>query len=101
MRLLAALALALAGCAGPQTQACRGCAVPPPPREEVVVDRAGFVWIHGHWTRDGAAWRWIDGSYARERPGLVYSDGHWTERGGLVVWVDGAWTPAPRYVEDR
>lgn len=102
MRLLAALALALAGCGSPQiARTCRGCGVPPPPREEVVIDRPGYVWIHGHWARDGAEWRWIDGSYARERPGLVYRDGRWTARGGLVVWIDGGWTPEPRYVEER
>ena len=100
MRLALVLALALTGCGGARAT-CPGCAVPPPPREEVVLDRPGYVWIHGRWARDAAGWRWQDGSYARERPGMIYRDGHWTERGGLVVWVAGAWTPQPRYVGER
>jgi hypothetical protein len=65
--------------------------VPPAPREEVVVYRSGFVWVHGHWTRPGNRWEWRGGFYERERPNAVYVEGRWERRGRGHVWVDGGW----------
>jgi hypothetical protein len=65
--------------------------VPPQPREEIVVARPGFVWVHGHWTRPGRSWVWRGGYYDRVRPGHIYVDGRWERRGRGHVWVDGGW----------
>ncbi len=64
---------------------------PPPPREEVVVQRPGFLWVHGHWDRDGGRWAWRHGYYERERPGYAYHEGRWEHRGRGYVWVRGGW----------
>src|ERR1041384_3582452 len=45
---------------------------PPPAREEVVVARPGYVWIHGRWTHPGRTWVWRGGYYERERADQVY-----------------------------
>jgi hypothetical protein len=67
-------------------------AAPPPVREEIVVARPGFVWIHGHWARSPERrWVWRGGYYERERPGYAYREGHWEQRGRAHVWVDGGW----------
>jgi hypothetical protein len=67
---------------------------PPPPREEYVYYRPGYVWIHGNWVRDRyAGWRWQNGYYVRERPGYVYDHGRWDRRGRQYVWVQGTWRP--------
>ena len=65
---------------------------PPPPRQEYVRYRPGYVWISGHWVRDGGnRWRWNNGYYVRERPGYVYVPGRWERRGSNYIWVDGGW----------
>ena len=64
---------------------------PPPPREEVVVARPGYFWIHGHWYRDGGSWRWRSGYYERERADQVYNEGRWERRGNHHIWVEGSW----------
>jgi hypothetical protein len=64
---------------------------PPSPREEVVVVRPGFVWIHGRWTHPGGRWAWQSGYYERERPNQVYVEGRWERRGRGHVWIDGGW----------
>jgi hypothetical protein len=64
---------------------------PPPLREEVVVARPGFIWVHGHWTRPGGHWVWRGGYYERERPNQVYVEGRWERRGRGHVWVEGGW----------
>jgi len=92
-------ALLVAGAAVPALPAMTGCAAeaayvvdaPPAPREEVVVYRPGFVWVHGHWTRPGSTWVWRGGTYERERPGMTYVEGRWERRGRGHVWVDGGW----------
>jgi hypothetical protein len=66
-------------------------ASPPPAREEVVVARPGFFWIHGHWERPGGHWAWRSGYYERERPDHVYVEGRWERRGNGHVWVGGGW----------
>ena len=65
---------------------------PPAPREEVVVTRPGFLWIHGRWARTpDHQWVWRGGYYERERPGYAYREGRWERRGRAQVWVDGGW----------
>jgi hypothetical protein len=53
--------------------------------------RAGFVWIAGHYERDGdfIPGRWVP-SYTRA--GYAWVDGYWNGR----VWVDGYWRAAAR-----
>jgi hypothetical protein len=85
--LLLAIALAT-GCTG------RAYVVedtPPPLREEVVVYRPGYVWIHGNWARDGRRWAWRGGHFERERPNHVYVQGRWERRGPHFVWIEGGW----------
>jgi hypothetical protein len=65
--------------------------VPPPPRQEVVVYRPGFVWVHGHWTHPGRHWVWRSGYYDRVRSNAVYVEGRWERRGRGHVWIDGGW----------
>src|SRR5215831_13259430 len=83
--------------AGAAVSGCYGSAdyvayeEPPPAREEVVVARPGFVFIHGHWMRESGRWRWHDGSYVRERPGYTYEEGRWDHRDGRRVWIEGHW----------
>ena len=64
---------------------------PPPAREEVVVSRPGFVWVHGHWDRPGGHWLWRPGFYERERADQIYVEGRWERRGRGHVWVNGGW----------
>ncbi len=64
---------------------------PPPPREEVVVSRPGYFWIHGHWDRDGGRWRWLGGHYERERAGYGYTEGRWENHDGRYRWREGGW----------
>jgi hypothetical protein len=64
---------------------------PPAPREEVVVSRPGYVWVHGRWTHPGRHWLWQSGRYERERNNQVYVEGRWERRGTGHVWVDGGW----------
>lgn len=71
---------------------------PPPPREEVVVSRPGFVWIQGRWTHPGNRWAWQGGYYERERPNSVYVAGRWERRGRGHVWVNGGWQARGRVV---
>jgi hypothetical protein len=71
---------------------------PPPPREEIVTYRPGFIWIHGRWEHPGNRWAWHGGYYERERPNAVYVDGRWERRGRGHVWVDGGWRARGRVV---
>ncbi|MBL9019240.1 MAG: YXWGXW repeat-containing protein [Myxococcales bacterium] len=90
------LPLLVAGGCGSSTVRARATVAvrddaPPPAREEVMVYRPGFVWIHGHWDRDRGHWRWKPGYYERERPGYVYIQGRWEPSSRGYVWVDGRW----------
>ncbi len=64
---------------------------PPPPQEEVVVNRPGYVYVHGHWGRDGGRWRWNNGYYEHERPGYTYREGRWEHHGIGYRWHGGGW----------
>jgi hypothetical protein len=92
-RLLHALVLALGlfvalpGC----PPSLKNYDVPPPPHEEIVVVRPGYVWARGHWVREPNHWVWKTGSYELARPGYTYVDGHYEMRGNTTIWVDGTW----------
>lgn len=101
-------ALLITGAALPAVPALTGCAgegafvvedTPPPPREEVVVTRPGFIWIHGRWTHPGSRWTWSGGHYERERANQTYVEGRWERRGRGHVWVEGGWHARGRVVE--
>jgi hypothetical protein len=64
---------------------------PPPPREEVVITKPGYVWVHGRWTHPGRHWSWQGGHYEAARPEQTYVDGRWERRDGGHVWVAGTW----------
>jgi hypothetical protein len=66
---------------------------PPPPREEAVEQRTGFIWVHGRWERTGGLWVWQHGHYEATRAGFRYLEGHWEPRGNYYLWVDGGWRP--------
>src|SRR5262245_54997298 len=83
---------AVAGCYG-TSEAYVVDDSPPPIREETVVYRPGFFWVHGHWLHRGGRWAWNTGYYERERPGYVYVEGRWEHRGRGHVWVNGNWRP--------
>jgi len=82
-------AVPLVGCTGEGTLVVEDA--PPAPREEVVVTRPGFVFVHGHWNREGGRWVWVGGRYERERVGKTFIQGHWERRGHQHVWIEGGW----------
>ena len=64
---------------------------PPPPQEEAVEYRSGYVWIHGRWDYQGDQWVWVNGRWEQERQGYQYSEGQWVQRGSSWHWVEGNW----------
>jgi hypothetical protein len=66
---------------------------PPPPRDEVVESRTGFVWIRGRWDRSESLWLWRSGHYEPLRSGFEYVQGHWEPRGQHYIWIEGRWRP--------
>jgi hypothetical protein len=83
----------MSGCAGQASYVVETEDAPPPPREERIVSRPGYVWVQGNWARRGSHWRWRSGHYERERTDMVYVHGRWDRRGRSYVWVDGGWHP--------
>jgi len=63
---------------------------PPPPQEEVIEVRSGYVFVRGHWDWQGR-WVWIAGHWERERAGYMWAEGRWEQRGNQWVWVEGEW----------
>ena len=66
---------------------------PPPPQEERIEVRSGYVFVRGHWDWQGR-WVWVPGHWERERSGYAWSDGRWEQRGNQWVWVEGEWRTA-------
>jgi hypothetical protein len=69
---------------------------PPPPREERVETRDGYVFVHGHWEQYNVRWLWHEGHYEKLRPGFEYVEGHWEPHCNnpnrcLYGWVEGGW----------
>lgn len=104
-RLLSALGLAITigatapGCLVTAQGRMSGGAVvaydaPPPPREEPVEMRPGYVWIHGRWDWQGGQWQWMSGHWERERAGYAWREGTWVQQGNQWRWNDGQWIVA-------
>lgn len=85
------LSLLLAGATGCTTRAYLVADAPPPAQRETVADRPGYVWVHGHYARQGGRWKWVDGHHVRERSGYSYVDGRWEQRKQGWVWIEGGW----------
>lgn len=64
---------------------------PPPPRDEAVQPRAGFVWARGHYGWANNGYEWIPGHWERQRAQQRWVDGRWEQRGNAWVWVEGGW----------
>src|SRR5262245_1470922 len=50
---------------------------PPPPREERLELRPGYVRVAGRWDWRDGNWVWVDGRWERERPGKRWRDARW------------------------
>jgi hypothetical protein len=68
---------------------------PPPPRETVVYNRPGYVWVTGRWARVGPRWNWRRGYWVRQRPGLVFAQPRWDRVGNRWVYRPGGWNRNP------
>jgi WXXGXW repeat (2 copies) len=98
-RILSALMLTLSVATAPAcvvtgTARMRGTVAysePPPPQQEVVQRRDGYIWIQGRWDYQDGQWVWINGRWEQERQGYVYNEGQWVQRGSSWHWVEGNW----------
>ena len=66
---------------------------PPPPREERVVERRGYVWNGGHYGWRHHRYVWTRGRYVHERRGREWAPGRWERHEGHYDWHDGEWHP--------
>jgi len=66
-------------------------APPPPPRDERLENRPGFVYVRGHWDWRDKNWAWIDGHWEKERSGKKWRESRWEQREGAWVLIDGEW----------
>ena len=94
-----AVAVALTGCGGRRGGVDAPVATvvdrpPPPPREEPVELRPGFIWVRGSWQMRGGLWTWKAGRFERARPGQDWIAGHWQLRGDRYHWIEGRWRPS-------
>lgn len=64
---------------------------PPPPRDERIERRDGYVWVRGHHEWRGDRYEWIPGHLEPQRAKLRWTDGHWDRRDDRWVWVEGEW----------
>ena len=69
---------------------------PPPPREEVVVERRGHVWAPGHWEYKNGKYHWRKGHLVKARRGYHYAEPTWVERDGRWYREGGAWRRGDR-----
>ena len=69
---------------------------PPPPREEVVVDRRGHVWVPGHWEYKNGKYKWKKGHLVKARRGYHYAEPTWVERDGRWYREGGTWRRGDR-----
>jgi len=67
---------------------------PPPDRAETVTQKAGFVWVGGHWEWRAGKYEWLAGHYERERAGKQWRQGRWERRGDDYVYTRGDWVDA-------
>ena len=74
---------------------------PPPIREERYNQRAGFVWVRGHWDWQNGQYVWVNGHYERERAGKRWREARWQAGpGGEWVFVGGDWEDYSPYPTD-
>src|SRR5206468_2739925 len=64
---------------------------PPPPREEKMAARAGYVWIGGHWDWRAGKWDWVAGRWDKERLGKRWRPARWERKDKEYVLVEGDW----------
>jgi len=72
-----------------------------PPRAVVVERRPGYVFVQGHWVREGGRWVWFEGHWELERRGYVWFPGHWERRGNRHFWIEGEWRASGPVVRDH
>jgi hypothetical protein len=96
MQRLALAAVIAVGCgaAGTAQLATVVYKEPPAPRDEHPGERAGAVWVKGHWVLRDKDWTWSGGSWEAERPGQTWEPGRWEQRGNSWHWIDGRWIVA-------
>jgi hypothetical protein len=92
--LVAAVTLALAGCA---VYTANPYPPVPPPQAEVMpkppVSAQPLIWQPGHWDWNGANYVWTPGAWVpRAGHGSLWQYGYWTLSGGTWVWVPSHWT---------
>jgi hypothetical protein len=75
----------------------RPTAAPPPPREERVAPRPGFVFVAGRWDWRDGNWQWSNGHWERERATQRWIAGRWELRGDRWEWIEGSWGAFPEY----
>jgi hypothetical protein len=64
---------------------------PPAPRETMIYQRPGYVWVTGRWARVGPRWQWRQGYWVRQRPGMMWTQPHWVRSGGRWLYRPGGW----------
>ena len=95
--ILAAMLAASLGSVATPASADRGVRVaPPPPREEVIVERRGHVWAPGHWEYKNGKYHWRKGHLVKARRGYHYAEPTWVERDGRWYREGGVWRRGDR-----
>lgn len=97
--LLAAMLLAVSGCATPTGTIIeeRVIAPWPPPAERVEVIPAPpanevVAWQPGHWHWNSADYAWVSGRYVQQPSHYhAWAPGRWAARGGAWEWTPGHW----------
>jgi len=64
---------------------------PPSPQAENPGQKAGYIWVMGHWDWKAGNWNWIPGHWERARAKKKWRDGRWELQGDVYVWIDGSW----------
>ena len=69
---------------------------PPPPYQEIVVerDRPGrdYIWVGGYWSWSHGHHVWVGGHWDRPpHPGAVWIEPRWERRGNSYAFVQGFW----------
>lgn len=90
--LIAAFVLALlAAC----TQPASPPPVPPPQAESMPlppISPVELVFRPGHWTWDGAGYRWVPGEYQpRTSQTVMWRHGFWQQTPGGWAWLPAGW----------
>ena len=59
--------------------------------ERMMPQRAGKVWVAGHWDWRGNRHVWVRGKYINARRGYYYAEPRWEERDGRWQLERGNW----------